>query len=110
MKLAGKALVVSFTLLFLTFSVYSPLLAESIETGLYQPEDISAAAMVGDFLIIRPLSLPGCILGTGMFLVSAPLTLPLGQVRHAAKKLVVNPFKFTFQRPLGNMEWNPEEH
>lgn len=110
MKLAGKALVVLFTLLFLTFSVYSPLLAESVETGLYQPEEISGTAMVGDFLIIRPLSLPACILGLGMFLVTTPLTVPLRQVKDAAKKLVVNPFKFTFQRPLGNMEWNPEDH
>lgn len=114
MKLAVKTLVVLFTLLFLTFSVYSPLLAESQEMEAYpypeEPEEASGIAMVFDFLVIRPLSVPACVLGTGMFLVTTPLTVPLRQVRITAKKLVVNPFRFTFQRPLGDLDWNPEEH
>lgn len=112
MRSSTKILVVLFTFLFLTFSVYSPLLAESQEMEGYtkRPEEVSGGAMVFDLLVIRPLSLPACMGGLAVFLVTIPLTGPTGQVEMAAKKLVENPWRFTFERPLGDLDWEPESH
>lgn len=65
----------------------------------------SAGAMVFDLVVIRPLSLVGTVLGSAVFLLQMPLALiqnkpPIA----AAKKLVVEPARYTFDRPLGQMD------
>jgi hypothetical protein len=62
-------------------------------------EDIPA-----DVLIVRPLTLVGTVLGTALFVVALPFSIPSGSVKMTAKKLIVEPFKFTFTRPLGEFD------
>ncbi len=65
----------------------------------------SAGAMAFDLLIVRPVSLVATVLGTGLFVLSLPLSIIQGETPSApAQKLVVEPAKFTFDRPLGEME------
>jgi hypothetical protein len=65
----------------------------------------SAGAMAFDLVIVRPVSLVATVLGTGLFMLSLPLALIQGERPSApAQKLVVEPAKFTFSRPLGVME------
>lgn len=64
----------------------------------------SAASMAFDAVLVRPLSAVATVLGTGLFVVSLPFSL-LGHNTHSAsKRLVAEPFKYTFVRPLGDFD------
>jgi len=58
-----------------------------------------------DLLIVRPMGVAAGIIGTGVFILSLPFTIPTGSVDEAAQMLVVKPFNFSFVRkfPEDNM-------
>ena len=64
--------------------------------------DISAEAMAADFFVVRPLGIVASVLGSAIFLVSLPFSALGGNTKIACQKLVVDPAKFTFKRPLGD--------
>lgn len=65
----------------------------------------SAGAMAFDLLIVRPLGLVATVLGTGLFVVQLPLSIVQGvPPADPARKLIVEPARYTFGRPLGDME------
>lgn len=66
----------------------------------------SAAAMGVDVALVRPLSLGATALGAGLFVVSLPFSLLGMNVGDAGRRLVVEPGKYTFVRPLGDFEAN----
>jgi len=61
----------------------------------------SGSEMMADMLVHRPLGLVRTVVGTGIFIVSLPFTVLSGDVGNAGDKLVVDPAKHTFARPLG---------
>jgi hypothetical protein len=63
-----------------------------------------AETMILDLLVLRPFGLIGTAIGTAAFIVSLPFSLPTKSADEAAQKLVVDPAKFTFARPLGRVE------
>lgn len=64
-------------------------------------EDRNAPAMMFDLVILRPLGLVAMVVGTGFFIVTLPFSALGGNTGEAARKLVVEPTKYTFARPLG---------
>lgn len=66
-----------------------------------QEEEIKAGKMVVDVLFIRPLGLVSMATGTAVFIVSLPFSVLGRNVKASARKLVAEPAKFTFLRPLG---------
>lgn len=60
--------------------------------------------MVLDLLILRPLGLLTAGVGSALFVVSLPFTLPSGSAGDAACELVAKPLAYTFTRPLGDIE------
>lgn len=66
---------------------------------------ISAAAMAGDAVVGRPLGLASMVLGFGLFVVSSPFSALGGNFGEAWRILVVKPAKFTFTRPLGEIDF-----
>ncbi|TXI11863.1 MAG: hypothetical protein E6Q76_01855 [Rhizobium sp.] len=65
----------------------------------------SAAAMAADFLLVRPLGLVATILGTGIFIAQLPLDIFIKDAPAVpSEKLVLDPARFTFTRPLGRMD------
>lgn len=62
----------------------------------------SAGAMAFDFLLVRPGGLVATAAGLSCFAVTLPFSLLGWNVGTAAEKLVVDPVKFTFFRPLGD--------
>lgn len=64
-------------------------------------EDPSAAAMVGDLLIARPIGLGITVLGSLAYVVSLPFTLAGGNSKEAAETLMIGPARSTFMRCLG---------
>jgi hypothetical protein len=66
-------------------------------------------AMAGDLMAARPLGLVATILGTATFLAALPFTILSGSVGSSAKVLIVEPFQYTFTRPLGQSQAKPLE-
>ena len=64
----------------------------------------SAGMMLMDAFLLRPLGLAATVLGTAVFIVTLPFSLPTHSADDAAKVLVVKPAKYTFARPLGRVE------
>jgi len=64
----------------------------------------SASDIIVDFAVVRTTSFGAMIAGTGVFLVIIPFTLAGGNVGEAGKKLVGNPARATFSRPLGDCD------
>lgn len=84
---------------FLLTATVSPALAQDSEAD----SDITAASMIGDFFVLRPLGLVATILGTAFFFVTLPITAAAGNTEVAGEKLVKEPGGFTFNRPLGKL-------
>jgi len=53
-----------------------------------------------DLIVARPLGIVAGIVGSTIFVVSLPFTLPSGNVGNAADMLVVQPFQFSFTRKI----------
>ena len=63
--------------------------------------EITAEAMAADLLVIRPLGIVASVVGTAVFIVSIPFSALGGNTKIACQKLVQDPARFTFKRPLG---------
>ncbi len=64
-------------------------------------EDPSAAAMVVDAVVARPLLFVATVIGSAVFVVSLPFSAAGGNMDAAAEALVKTPARATFQRCLG---------
>ena len=65
----------------------------------------SGEAMVLDAVIIRPLSAVTTIAGSAIYTISLPFSLLGGNEQSAREKLVLEPARYTFKRPLGEFEY-----
>jgi hypothetical protein len=92
-SIRNKALIAGLVLL----AALSPALADS-GTG------DKATDMVLDLLVMRPLGLLATGVGSVVFVVSLPFSLPSGSAGEAACELVSQPLAYTFTRPLGDFE------
>ena len=66
--------------------------------------DVSAEAIIADGLILRPAGVLATVVGSALFVVTLPFSAPTRSVDKAAQKLVVDPARYTFVRPLGQVE------
>ncbi|MDE2149828.1 MAG: hypothetical protein KGJ55_08360 [Gammaproteobacteria bacterium] len=65
----------------------------------------SAGAMAFDLVVVRPLGIAATAIGTVLFIVNLPLT-PFEKDAPAQPfhRLVVEPARYTFNRPLGEIQ------
>ena len=82
--------------------VFVPFGASALAKQESMDEGISAEAMIADFVFVRPLGIVAVVVGSAFFIVSLPFSFLGGNSNAAAKKLVYDPAKFTFTRPLGD--------
>ena len=68
-----------------------------------EKESPGSGAMMID-VPVRFLSLGLTVVSTAIFIVALPFALASGSTRNAWDTLVVEPFEFTFTRPLGQFE------
>jgi hypothetical protein len=85
--------------------IYSPTAAETavVETEIIETDDDNSAGMliVLDLVLVRPLGLVATVLGSAFFVAGLPFEAISGDFHGPAHFLVVEPFRFTFERPLG---------
>ena len=55
-----------------------------------------------DVVLVRPVSLAATVVGTAIFIVSLPFSIPSQSVGVTARTLVAEPFNYTFTRPVGD--------
>lgn len=67
-------------------------------------ETPSAEAMTFDLFIVRPLGLAGTIVGTAVYFVALPVNLLTFNLADPARRLIIEPAKFTFVRDLGDLD------
>jgi len=86
-----------------------PALTAQGQTGSETPQDHraqrhelpSTGAILGDFIVLRPACLIATALGVVGTVATLPVSIPSGSAGAVARKLVAEPFAFTFIRPLG---------
>lgn len=92
------------TVAFLLAAVMLSMTAVPAEAATME-EEPSSTAIVFDVLITRPLGIVATAVGAAVFIVGLPFTIPTRSVGIAAEKLVADPLKFTFRRPVGEMDY-----
>lgn len=87
-------------LLFLTISLITVGICSSGFAGKEWTKDdnVTEEWSTIDLFIARPVGIAAGILGTGIFILSLPFTIPSGGVNDAADMFIVKPFKFSFVR------------
>lgn len=79
------------------------------ETGRnYNGEAPATGEMVADAAVVRPMTLWASAIGAVGWVVTLPFTLPSGSAGKVGKAWVGDPLKYTFCRPIGEMEDNPD--
>jgi hypothetical protein len=76
---------------------YAASLSQSID------EEPTGGTMMADTFLVRPFMLAGTVVGLATFIVTLPFSALGGNVGEAGNTLVVEPAKYTFVRPLGEL-------
>jgi hypothetical protein len=97
---AGVALLVALLFLCATSLVH----ATANSSYLTKTEDGSVEDIILDGLLLRPGGIVATVVGTAVFVVTLPFSIPTRSVDKAAQKLIVDPAKYTFVRPLGQVD------
>ena len=73
--------------------------------GAYESIDTapSGGAMLADTVLVRPFMLVSTVVGLATFIVTLPFSALGGNVGEAGNTLVMEPAKYTFVRPLGEL-------
>ncbi len=84
--------------------VTAPVLAMGTDdAGVYvMKSEPSGEAMIGDALIVRPVSLVCLGVTSFVFLIGWPFAAAGGNVDQAKQNLLKDPVQYTFKRPLGD--------
>ena len=65
-------------------------------------ERVDAGKITADLILVRPLGMVSTLLGTAVFVASLPFSALGSNVGEAGYKLVAEPAKLTFKRPIGD--------
>ena len=82
----------------LALNLYVPALAQEYWDKWGRNDPITDEYNMADLMLARPTGIAAGIIGTGIFILSLPFTIPTKSVDEAAQMFVVKPFKFSFER------------
>ncbi len=81
--------------------VFIPFSATALAQDFTEQPEISADMMAADLVLIRPLSIAATVIGTVFYVVAYPFSAMGGNTEASYQKLVAEPAKHAFKRPLG---------
>jgi hypothetical protein len=67
-------------------------------------ESAEGLAMAADVVIARPLGLVAMMAGATLYTAALPFIALYGDMNTPAQRLIVDPARYTFDRPLGEFE------
>jgi hypothetical protein len=90
----------------LALSLLSPAWGQGDEArGPRACEGPAAEAIVFDALVLRPIGLASMVVGFAGALVAYPFALLSHSADRVTQKLIVEPFEYTFKRPVGDEDY-----
>lgn len=102
-SLHRKLITYIFTLVFAVSSI-SVATAATQRVGVFEDnQEPTAGEMLADTVLVRPPMLLATVAGAVVFVVTLPFSALGGNVGEAGQTLVVDPFVYTFLRPLGDL-------
>lgn len=96
-KFVKKSIII---VLIVTFSVI-PFASAGLAQEYLEAEEPSGGGMLFDTVVVRPIGIVATAVGAVFFVVSLPFSALGDNVGTAGEKLVKDPARFTFKRPLG---------
>jgi len=101
-KLAKKTLILMTVASLLIIPFGSTAMAQEY----FETEEPSGGAMMYDLCVVRPVGLVATALGSVAFVLSWPFSALGDNSDVAGQKLVKDPAKYTFVRPLGEFQYS----
>jgi hypothetical protein len=80
-------------------------LSRQTQTAKPTHPDPPGELMIVDALIMRPLGVAACIVGMVGAFLSWPFAATSNSPNPVGRQLLVKPFRWTFERPLGQMDY-----
>lgn len=86
-------------------------MAEDVDSHISIQENSQAddIPVVIDVLVLRPVGLATCVIGMVASVVALPFAIPSHSTGKMYRALIVEPFNYTFKRPLGKNRVMDEE-
>ena len=84
--------------IFVTLLAISLLIGTLCPNAQAQDDPIADEWNMFDLFVARPIGVAAGIVGTALFIVSLPFTVPAGGVDRAAEMFISKPFSFSFNR------------
>ena len=78
-----------------------PFATSALAQEYFETKEPSGGAMMYDLIVLRPVGAVATVIGSVVWLVSLPFSAAGDNSEVATTKLVKEPAKFTFKRPLG---------
>jgi hypothetical protein len=98
MKGLKKILLLLLTVSLIMGSLYSAGWAGDTKDKWVREDPVGQGWSAMDIIFARPLGIATGIVGTAIFIVSLPFTIPSGGVGEAANMFIIKPFQFSFTR------------
>lgn len=87
-----------------TVALFLVLMIIFTSSAVFAKEKPDAINIMGDIVILRPFGFCSLVIGTAFFIVSLPIAVISKSTKQTAEVMVGDPFKYTFTRPLGEIE------
>lgn len=103
-----RIVVGSLALLLALSMLCGPVWAQQYSNGglLSRQQHPSGEMMLYDLVLVRPVALAACGIGLVGSLLAMPFAAMSNSDREVSRKLISEPFSYTFTRPLGHFENN----
>jgi len=84
-------------------------LSKQAGTGYSQRQDPPGELILADILFLRPAGLAACVVGLAGAFLTWPIAATSNSGDRVGRQLIQKPFKYTFERPLGQMDYSGDE-
>lgn len=88
-------------LVFFIVGLATPVCAQQELAYDFRSTEPSGEAMVADLAFARPMGITALVFGAAASVVALPFSLMTCKTKQMYRKLVVEPYSYTFCRPLG---------
>jgi hypothetical protein len=78
-----------------------PFGSSALAQEFFESTDPEGGEMIYDTVVLRPVGLIATAVGSVFFILSLPFSALANNVDDASEKLVKDPYRYTFKRPLG---------
>ena len=91
----------SVVILMILTLIVIPFGSSALAQEYFETKEPDGGEMLYDFVVVRPIGIVATVVGSVFYVLSLPFSALAGNVDDAGGKLVKDPYRFTFQRPLG---------